>query len=237
MKKLLLWIVDHPTHATGLVVALTVFFAFQIPKLEIDTAAEGFMVEKDPARKYYEEVKKKFGSDNLTVILIKADDVFTTKVLGVVKRMSDALERIEGVTRVDSLATVKNLKGRDDSLDTDPLIGVQIPTEPVVLKRIREDALGNRVFIGNIVSKDGKATAIVVFTDAKAVGRQFNKRFTDQVEALIKRESEPGLTIYQTGDPLLKVTYGQYIELDQRTVVPIGAGVLFLILLLAFRTP
>ncbi len=237
MKKLLLWIVDHPAHTTGLVVTLTVFFAFQIPKLEIDTAAEGFMVEKDPARKYYEEVKKKFGSDNLTVILIKADDVFTTKVLGVVKRMSDALERIEGVTRVDSLATVKNLKGRDDSLDTDPLIGVQIPTEPVVLKRIREDALGNRVFIGNIVSKDGKATAIVVFTDAKAVGRQFNKRFTDQVEALIKRESEPGLTIYQTGDPLLKVTYGQYIELDQRTVVPIGAGVLFLILLLAFRTP
>lgn len=235
MKRLMLWIVDHPALSSGLVLLLTVVFGLQLPKLEIDTSAEGLMVEKDPAKAYYEKIKTKFGSDSLTIVLVKADDVFTVPVLQSIKRISDAIERMEGVSRVESLTTVNNIKGEQDSLNTEPLVGSKVPTDPRAIERIRADALGNPIFIGNIVSKNAKATAINAYTDSKPGDKGFNKRFSAAVDELIKNEAAAGLQIYQIGGPITKVTFGEYIQQDQTNLVPVSLGVLLLVLFLAFR--
>jgi len=88
------------------------------------------MVEKDPARLYYEEVKKKLGSDHLTIIVIKAQDVFTTDVLETIKRLSDALRATPGVTHVESLTTVNNIKARVISSIPTPWSGLRSPKTP-----------------------------------------------------------------------------------------------------------
>src|SRR5581483_5658756 len=126
-------------------------------------------------------------SDNLTVVLLKADDVFTPGVLTTVQRLSDALLRLDGVSRVESLTTVKNLRGDGDTLDTEPLVGATIPRDPATLARLRRDALGNRVFAGNLVAADARATAITVYTDARPADPEFNHRFAESVDALIAR--------------------------------------------------
>jgi hypothetical protein len=237
MARLLLWTFERPLLMAVVVAVLTALAAVHIPKLEMDPSAEGLMVAHDPARVLYEQVKRRFGSDNLTVVVVKADDVFTPTVLGVVKRLTEGLERVDGVTRVESLTTVRNIKGDGDRLDTEPLVGSPVPDDPVTIARIRGDALGNRVFVGNIVSADARATAITVYTDSRPRDGAFNERFTEGVESLIRQISAPGLTVYQIGEILTRVTNQRYLDHDQRTVVPIGAAVLLLILFLAFRTP
>jgi predicted RND superfamily exporter protein len=232
VKRLLHAAADHPVVVTGLLLAVTILLALQLPRLEIDTSAEGLIVEKDPARQYYEGVKQKFGSDSVTVILVAGDDVFTPRVLDVVRRLSDALERTPGVTRVESLTTVRNIRGEGDAIDTEPLVGPGTP-DAAALQRIRADALSNRVFVGNIVSADGRATAVVAYTDG---GKRFNAGFSDGVERLVAEVSTPGLTIFQIGEPLIKTAYGRAIERDQITVMPLSIGTLFIVLLLAFRT-
>ena len=231
----MLWIVDHPALSSGLALLLTVAFGLQLPKLGIDTSAEGLMLEKDPTKVYYEKIKTKFGSDALTIVLVKADDVFTPPVLQSVKRISDAIERMEGVSRVESLTTVNNIKGVQDSLNTEPLVGSKVSTDPGAIERIRADALANQIFVGNIVSTDAKAAAINAYTDPKPGDKGFNKRFSGAVEELIRKESAAGLQIYQIGGPITKVTYGEYIQQDQLNLVPFSIGVLLLVLLLAFR--
>ena len=123
MTRLLRWVVDHPAIGAALLAGVTVVLAGQVVRIEVDTSAESFMVENDPARAFYDEALRKFGSDNLTVVLVKADDVFAVPALQAVKRLSDALERLDGVTRVESLTTVNNIRGDDGTLNTDPLIG------------------------------------------------------------------------------------------------------------------
>lgn len=236
MKRILFRIAAHPLPALGVVAALTVGLAFEIPRLVIDTSAEGFMVEKDPERIYYEEVKRKFGSDDLTVVLLKARDVFTPGALGAIRRISDALERAPGVTRVESVTTVRKIAGDDESIDTRPLVGPEIPSSPEALARLRADALGNRVVAGNLVAADGRAAAIVAYTQPPPGDVGFNKRFVELVERLIEREARPGLELYEVGSPLLKVTFAEYIVRDQRTLVPLCAATLFLVLYLVFRT-
>jgi hydrophobe/amphiphile efflux-3 (HAE3) family protein len=239
MRRINLWIVDHPIAATVGVAVLTLFFLFHVPKLVIDTSTEGMMVEKDPRRAYYEGVKKKFGADDLTVVLLKTDDVFTTASLGAIKRLSEAIERIEGVVRVESLTTVNNIKGDRDTLDTEPLVGAAVPSGAEELARIRRDALANPIFVANIVSKDGTAAAVNVYTDPRPGDTEFNARFSARVDGLIREErgrADTGLReAYQIGTPVTKVTFAEYIEADQTNLVPISLAVLLLILYFAFR--
>jgi hydrophobe/amphiphile efflux-3 (HAE3) family protein len=237
MRRVLHWFLDHPVPTIAGIAALTLFFALQIPRLEVDPSAEGLMVAKDPARAFYEETKQRFGSDQLTIVLVKAPDVFAAEVLQTVRRLSDGLARLEGVARVESLTTVRNIKGEGDTLDTEPVIGTVVPSDPAALARIRRDALGNRVFVGNVVAADARATAITVYTESRRDDGTFDRRFTDAVEALIARESAPGLRIYQVGSPLVRHVEAENLRRDQTTVIPISIAVLLGTLLLAFRTP
>jgi len=192
------------------------------------------MVRNDPTRSVYEKAKQQFGSDNLTVIVVEADDVFAPAVLGAVKQLSEALGALPGVTRVESLTTVKNLTAEGDAINTDPLVET-LPRTRDDVERIRRDALGNRVLVGNLVARDARATAITVYADPRPEDVGFNHRFTGQLDTLIAKASAPGLTIYQVGVPFTKSTYADYIALDQKTVVPISVVVLLVTLLLSFR--
>jgi len=233
VTRLLHWVVDHPAIGAALLAGVSLVLASQVVRIELDTSAESFMVENDPARAFYDEALRKFGSDNLTVVLVKADDVFAVPALQAVKRLSDALERLDGVTRVESLTTVNNVRGDDGTLNTDPLIGPKIPTDAAALARIRADALSNRVLVHNLVSPDARATAVVVYTAGTA---HFNRAFTVQVDRLIAQVAAPGLRIFQMGEPFSKTTYASYIERDQLTLIPLSIGVLLVVLFLAFGT-
>jgi len=235
LRRPLLWVADHPIIAVTLTAVLTLLLGAQLPRLRLDDSAEGLMVERDPAREFYEHAKQRFGSDTLTIVLVKGDDVFTTPVLTTVQRLTEALERVRGVTRVESLTTVNNIKGEGDALNTDPLIGAVVPSAPAELARLRADALGNRVLVGNLVSADGRATALSVYADAPPGATEFNARFTAEVDALIARHTRPGLTTYQFGAPMTKATYARYLKADQRTILPLSMLVLIVTLFLAVR--
>ncbi|HBA40588.1 MAG TPA: hypothetical protein DCZ05_12875, partial [Deltaproteobacteria bacterium] len=236
LKTIPLWIVANPIVSAVIILVITAFFALQLPRLEIDASAEGLMVQNDPARTYYEEIKKKFGSDNLTVVVIKAKDVFSQEVLQTIQRLSNTLQGSPGVSRVESLTTVNNIKGEGDFLNTDPLVGADVPGDSKKLGKIRSDTLGNPIFINNIVAKDGKVTAINVYTEAKAGDKTFNTNFVKTVDSLIAKEKHEGVEMYQVGTPLTKVTLGDYIFADVTSLVPLAIIFLLGTLLISFRS-
>src|SRR5207244_2958910 len=75
LKQLLLYLFERPWLAGTILVLATIGLALPIPRLRIDASSESFMLEKDPARQFYEQAKQRFGSDTLTVIVVKAEDV------------------------------------------------------------------------------------------------------------------------------------------------------------------
>ena len=91
MARLLLWTFGRPWLSVAILVVLTAAAVIALPKLETDPSGEGLMVAHDPARKLYEQVKRRFGSDNLTVVVVKADDVLTPAVLRTVARLKTGI--------------------------------------------------------------------------------------------------------------------------------------------------
>ena len=120
--------VDYPVTASVLIAVLTAFLALFIPRLNVDTSAEGFMVDRDPARVVYDRFKQQFGTDSVTMVLLKADDVFRPDVLEAVRRLTDQLEQIEGVVRVESLATARRVRVDNDTIETRPLLDTVVPS-------------------------------------------------------------------------------------------------------------
>ena len=232
MQKLIFWVLKHPIISIGLLVIITVGLCWKVNTLEIDSSAEGLMVEGDPARDYYETIKEKFGDDNLTVVVLQADDIFTMPALRVIGNMTEDLESIEGVTSVESLTTVNRIQGVEDTLDTGPLID-EIPEDAAGLKDLRKIAMRNYIYINNVISKDARAAAINIFT-RKPEGKDFNKNFSKQVDEIIDKY-KGAFEVYQIGTPLTKVTFSSYIEGDQRTLMPYAVLILVGILFFAFR--
>ena len=227
--------VDHPLAATAAALVVTAVLAAFIPSVAIDTSADGFMVERDPARVLYDRFRQQFGTDSITLVVIKADDVFNRDVLAIVQRLSDQLQQLDGVMRVESLATARRVRVRDDDIETRLLLPAELPSAAAELADIRQYALGHRVLSGNMVAPDGRATALIVYTDPARGDTDFNRRFVERVDALLAEEERPGLTLYEVGRPLLKRTYSQYIIRDIVRLTPISAAVLMVVLLVLFR--
>ncbi len=236
VKRVLVWSIHRPAAAAILFAAITLALGWQLPRLEIDASNEGLMLERDPARHYYDQVKATFGSDELTVVLVKGD-IFTAPALGLIQRLSDDLDRVEGVTRVDSLATVDSISGTADGMEIAPLLRDGIPDDPAALARLKAKALANPIFVKNLVSADTRAAGILVFTQAGDRDKEFNSRFAAAVDAVLARDSVAGVTTYQIGGPLLKHTFVEYVQRDQMTLVPLSVVTLFIVLMIGFRTP
>ena len=237
VQRLLIWSVTHPAAAAAVFGLITLALAAQIPRLQIDASNEGFMLEQDPERQYYERVKAIFGSDELTVVMVKAPDIFTPAPLETIQQLSDALERIDGVTRVDSLATVHNISGTDDGVQIAALLQHGVPTDAGALAAVKSKAISDPVFAGNLVSEDGRAAGLFVYTQADAGDREFNQRLSSKVEELIARHATAGVTLEQIGGPIIKATVADFVRRDQMTLIPFSVITLFAVLMIGFRTP
>ena len=236
MRRALLWAVDHPVLTTAVIIVVTVFLASRIPHLRVDVSAEGGMAEHDPARAYYDEFKRVYGRGSQTSVLVVAPDVFAAPVLQAIDRLTVALGRLDGVTRVESLTTVNHVRGEGDRIETGPLVGDPIPSDPAVLAAIRSQALGSRILAGTLVAGDGRATVIVVDTSPAGGDAAFNRRFSAEVESLIARDTAPGMTVQQIGSPFVRAVLVRYIWEDQRLLAPLAAVLVVTVLLLALRT-
>jgi predicted RND superfamily exporter protein len=232
------WIVRHPVLALLLALLITVSLGIGIRDLAFDTSNRGLIARNDPAVTYYESVIETFGEDSILSIVVKSDDIFQEDVLHSIERLTLAGGAIDGVARVVSLTTVSNLEGRDGVLSTDDLL-LTIPSDPAELAAIRESALSNELLLGEVVSRDGKTSAVHLFLQSLEASEHFEAQVIAEVETLLDAERKvlaEGVELYQIGTPYLRKEVRETIKRDLLKLAPISLATLFLTLFFFFRT-
>ena len=104
MARFARWLVRYPVvfvAANLLVTAVLGVFALRI---RIESSLESVLPAGDPEVEYYTRVRATFGSDDVGVVGVRADDIFAPATIGKIARVTDALGRISGVERVLSIA-------------------------------------------------------------------------------------------------------------------------------------
>jgi uncharacterized membrane protein YdfJ with MMPL/SSD domain len=86
--RLMRVLVGHPFVALALALAVAVALGSFVPGLRTDVSPTTLMVAGDEQLPVYEEAKRQFGSDELTIVVVKADDT------GFDERFSDEVDAL-----------------------------------------------------------------------------------------------------------------------------------------------
>ncbi len=158
-------VVEHPWLTIVLFMLVTSILAVRIPELYIEPDVRTMMASDHPEFVYNEWLEEYFGIRDPAVLMVindGPDGVFTPETLALVQQLSEAMEELEGIDGEDlvSLSAVDNITGEDDVLEVEPFFEEPPATQQEALA-IREAVFGNRMMLGALVSRDGRATMII----------------------------------------------------------------------------
>ncbi len=189
------------------------------PRIRIDPSLNEMLPADDPARRFYEELLERFGSDDVVVVALISGALFTPEGLATLERTSDALERADGVQRVESLATAVRLRAIEDDVEISGFFDDRVTTDAQALA-LRDELVEDPLRAGSFVSADGRATAILV-TFARLPEDEFLARGLDLGVLATARESAPDMQVVMAGTPHVKAEVGRLLEGELTVMVPI----------------
>jgi predicted RND superfamily exporter protein len=223
-----------PRSTLAVLFVLTVFFAFFARGIRVDSAIENLLPAHDPDRLYYEEIKRLFGSDEATVVGIFADDIFTPATLRVIERLTTKLGKIDGVEQVYSVTNVKGVETDEYGLRVGRLMR-ELPRTREEAEELRRRVLEHPFFAGNVVSRDARATGIVVVFQPLSDEEFLSRDVEGQIRRAVEQE-EGALHFAITGMQTMKVQGARLMEEDLARFLPVSFVLVVVILAWAFRT-
>jgi predicted RND superfamily exporter protein len=205
LRRYVTAIVGRPRLVIALVVAVTLLLGFFITRLKVLLDVDQQIPPGHPLVIVGQRIEKLFGGKYMTVIGVypESGTVYTPAILGKVKRITEALEKIPGVKPGSVLSLmsprVKDVHSTEDALEITPL-AAKVPQNDAEIAAFRERVKANAFLTSLFVSDDGRATAILVdFEDFMKAGGP--PHLYGRLEAIVAPEREAGLEILPAGAP------------------------------------
>ena len=231
MMRVTRWITDHPIGTLLIFLALTAFFAAQIPRMRVETDLGAALPENLPVKRLYDRIEKLFPSRDVILVALTADDLWSPALIAKVRRLERELYRVKGVYRVLGPTTAQIVRGTPEGLEIVKALEGD-PRDPDAIAEMRERLL-NSDFVGLVVSSDERAFGVLVQLKAGVRERDVAAR----VQELVRRwRAEEGLSVYATGRPVVAELLAEGLERDVRVFFSLVLVVIVAILLLSFRT-
>ncbi len=235
MKRIAHLIVYRPKILLFFLLLLTGFFAYYARQLRTDSSVESMLPQGDPEKQYYDEVRRLFGSDDVAVIGLITDDIYTPQVLQKVKRLTEEFRKIPEVKYVYSLSNAPDILAKVTGEEQD-LLMPEIPTTAEGMEELKQKLANNPIYLKNLVSLDGKALAITITFLESISEDEFVRRGVDErIQAIVNQEDGPE-QLYYTGLPHFKAYSAKTITQDLRDLLPVTLLLIMGVLFLCFRS-
>ena len=204
---------------------VTIFTAAGLQRLQIDTGIDSLIPADDPSRLVYQKVMREFGTDNKTIIYIKDANLWTPEKLARIEILHFAIEKIDGVSRVDSLFNLHTLQGKGGKIISRPLLIASPKTEEEALDA-KKSALANPLYQGNFFSDNGEVTAMMVSVIDTEDSNNFNRTIHLALEEQIEIHRADFERIAQVGPPRINAELKNSLYEDFILLGPLSAVVL-----------
>ncbi len=142
---------------------VAVFFIAQIPDFQLDASSDSLVLEGDKDLSYYQSIKKKYGSDDYLVISYQVEDnLLAPTQLNHLKKFRQDLAKINQVKSVTTILDVPLFRSPPLSLADLAGESISIDNGNVNLALANDEFKNSPLYANNLVSKDGKTTAVLV---------------------------------------------------------------------------
>jgi len=138
--------------------------AWHLPDIKIDVSTEGFLHEEDPFLMDYNAFRDQFGRDELILVGVRSDNIFSLPFLRRLKELHEAIEdNVPYIEDITSLVNARNTRGEGDRLIVEDLLE-EWPANRKDLAILKKRVFANPLYRNLLISEDGRFTAIVVKT-------------------------------------------------------------------------
>jgi len=168
MKKLAEIIDGFRWVILGLGILITLLFAYQVSRLEVETDFEDLYPQNHPYIKVHNTIREEFGGANqvLLMLQVRHGDIFTTETLEKVRYVTQQLRKVPGVDKgkIRSIAT-RRAKYAEVSSGKIGFVYLMFPDVPKHAKEmavLRRRIYSSPRYYGPFVSLDSKKTLITV---------------------------------------------------------------------------
>ena len=218
---ILIWQFRHPAFVLIVLgsLALAPFANFTALNNDVTT----WISESDPVYQTYEQFRDEFGGGRTLIIAIEGDRLFTKESLEFIREVTEEIERTDTVQRVQSLSTVNIVRALPEDgefssgIEVRPLLDdLESPNAPGIA---RARALDDRLLRGDLVSENGRVTAIVINFDEDRVD-DMRGEVIEGIHQIIDPRLPPGLTAHYNGSLEISETYNRVTRSNTFTLAP-----------------
>ncbi|MGE0482578.1 MAG: RND family transporter [Gammaproteobacteria bacterium] len=193
----------------GVILAITAFFAAQIPAVRMLSDFADLLPQEHPYIKLHNSIRDTFGGANIIIIALEVEEgtIFTNETLDRIHRITTKLDNVTNINH-NLVTSLTHRNTRKIWLTPDGTIksvtyynpNREAPYTADELAAIQRDVLSSPRVFGLLVSPDLKAALIKGTLNEGAL--DYGKVFKE-LQQLRAEEGAPGIRIYANGHPVL----------------------------------
>lgn len=232
MEAFARWLVRRPLAVVVANLLVTLALGAYALHIRIESSLESVLPAGDPKIAYYDETRRLFGSDDVGVLGVVADDVFAPATIEKIARVTNELAKIEGITQVISITNV--VDPAENVLSPPPLL-LRIPPPPEEVERVKAKLKRVPLYGRNLVADDFRGAAINIFfrdmTDAEYAALDIDQKIRTLLDASRGPEE-----FYFTGAAHVKQAAVGLMRHDLYRFTPLALTLMLLVFWISFRS-
>ncbi|MCP4138251.1 MAG: RND family transporter [bacterium] len=218
-----------------IILAATILFLVFNARQEFFNTVDIYFNEGDKSLEQYRAFRETYGNEELVLIAFKSEKgVFTREYIDLVRAISVELREIEHVQKVHSLTEQQESAGTGDTIEMRQLIPEKEELDAAYLNRVKKRALANKNIVDNIVSKDGKTTAIIAELEPLPSTEEKN-RVIFTIQERVKKISGTRYRPYFAGNPYVQAQMNILTKKDLQLFLPLSFVLIFFVIFLMLR--
>src|SRR6266446_1777895 len=226
------WLTRHALAVVVANLAVTAVLGHYALHIRIENSLESMLPTGDPKVAYYNATRAFFGSDDVGVIGVRADDVFAPSTIEKIARVTDALARVPGV---ESALSITNVVDPFANVGLTSRLLPNIPPTPDEVEAFKRRLAATPLLGKNLIADDFRGVAITAFfknlTDAQYLDLGVDRRIME----ILAAETGPEALVY-TGAAHVKQAAVDLMRRDIARFTPIALALMLLVLWLSFGT-
>jgi len=231
-SSLITFIVGRPRTVIVSVMLLTALFSLGFWRgLPLDVSPLGFVEKESRARADFNAARQSFGDDLYLVVAFASDDIFAPANLARLRAVHRRVESLPGVAEVISLINVPYARSIPGGATLEKLLPEG--ADQTQLEVARKVATTDRLFAGNLVSRDGRMAALNILLKSE-LPTSARHAVTRQIYDLARQAGFANA--FFAGDPFSQWHGTEAIKRDLRLFLPLTLLLVAALLWHCFRS-
>ncbi len=233
------WIVRHRIFVVVAMLAVTAFWASQLPALRVEIDPDANLPQDHPYIQALKTLERTFGEKNLVVVGLfpKNGNIYTAAFLAKVQRITRRIGEMPGLIRSTYLSIAsplaKAIEGDGDTLLVRPILD-GTPTTAADVAEVRRRLHVNSLYMGTLAAEDGSAVAIIANFRLNPDLPGYPE-IADRLSEIVAQENDGSFDLHMGGIVALNAGLAHITERTV-TLFPVALLIIALLHYEAFRT-